>query len=172
MKSRRNKTIVVIIVLLLLAAIVPFNIVFANRIPKEANAALENGTTFKLLSLRPEMFVSGTPNEGSERPLFYGYAILGETEITSTTARKELLGSLRKAVSHGPSTAARCFNPRHAIRVTNNGTQFDFLICFECRRMRVISSGETNYVSLKGDQTTFDNALSQAHIPLPPPPRH
>ena len=174
MKSRRNKIIVAMIALLLVAAIVPFNLLLANRIPKQADAALENGTGFKLLSLTPTQFFAGMPTEGPEPPLFYGYPILGETEITSPAIRKELLSSLRKAVSRASSfqPLPRCFNPRHGIRVTNNGTHFDFLICFECLRMHIFSGAETNYVSLAGDQSAFDNALSQAHVPLPPPPKH
>src|ERR1044071_6454929 len=115
MMSRRTKIIVLIasIALLLVAAIVPFNLLLANRIPKQADAALENGAAFKLLSLTPTQFFAGMPTEGPEPPLFYGYPILGETEITSPAVRKELLSSLRKAVADGPSIVARCFNPRH-----------------------------------------------------------
>ena len=61
-----------------------------------------------------------------------------------------------------------CFNPRHGIRVTRAGQVTDFVICFECRWLRIHRDGKpvASVPIAPSAEPTFDAALQQAGLPL------
>ena len=33
-----------------------------------------------------------------------------------------------------------CFNPRHGLRIFASNIQYDFVVCFECNKMKIVDS--------------------------------
>jgi hypothetical protein len=62
----------------------------------------------------------------------------------------------------------KCFNPRHGIRVTQDGITADLLICFECFQIMVYVSGEKEQRVLVTDSPVpvFNQMLQESNVPL------
>src|SRR5438034_1378613 len=101
-----------------------------NKIPDELQAILEKAEKFELLSLSPE-HLQEKPKDG-----FHGWRILGKTAMKDADARMNLVAAFKKGVAENKGIVARCFNPRHGIRVTHDGKTADFVICFECYQVQ------------------------------------
>ena len=75
------------------------------------------------------------PDHGQEwlpLPEFHGYPILGSTEIISFNDKKELLEVFILGVKECDNYGGRCFIPHHGLRVIDELTTNDFVICYEC----------------------------------------
>jgi hypothetical protein len=67
---------------------------------------------------------------------------------------------------------ARCFLPRHVLRITSGGETVDVLLCFECWRYQIIREGDEQpyrrgIVSSEA-QPLLDRVLAEAGVPLAP----
>lgn len=97
---------------------------------------------------------------------FQGFPVLGKLEISDPNERKKLIAALKEGIRRGPIAGAKCFWPRHGIRVTEKGKTIEFAICFECRNFSMdpgpggLISGEV--------QPAFDKPLKDAGIPIAP----
>ena len=139
-------------------AIEPSKSVIQNEIPLSAREALEGSDQLVLLSLNPEGGVF-TKN-------FHGYQIQGKTVVKDPNVKKEIVDAFEQAVKESNGIGARCFNPRHGIRVVDESRIIDFLICFECLQVEVYvddkKSGHFFITALP--QTLFDKILHEAKI--------
>lgn len=139
-------------------------IVFApspKYLPPDLRHFLESADEFTLYSIRPEFERDGTNT-------FFQYPILGQIKIGKTVERTNLVTALNDGIAGG-CIPADCFDPRHGIRVVQNGVAVDFLICFECGEIQVFSSQGTNW-SFPVCHTpiaAFNDALKKAGVPLP-----
>ena len=133
----------------------------SNHIPYPAREILEHADRFELLSLSPEHLREPAKND------FHGFRVLGQTSITSTEIRRKLVAAFELGVSENDGVIAACFNPRHGIRVVHRGKQADFVICFECRQVRVVGEGAGEFLVSNSPQPVFDKVLGDAHVPLP-----
>jgi hypothetical protein len=136
----------------------------ANKIPDDLRAVLEKADQFELLSLNPE--------EPKEKPKdgFHGWQVLGKTTVKDAETRKKLVAALGKGVKENDGTVARCFNPRHGIRVTHDGKTADFVICFECFQVKAFAGDKLQgFLVTNSPQPTFDTVLKEAKVPLPAP---
>ncbi|MCZ7648893.1 MAG: hypothetical protein M5U26_27160 [Planctomycetota bacterium] len=139
-----------------------------NRIPEAVQAALEKAESFTLYSL--------DPREREEKPkdAFHGYAVLGQTEVKEAETRKELLAAFKKGVEENQGEMAKCFEPRHGIRVKDGETTHDLVICFEC--LQVLSyrdakeEREQHFLVSASPQPAFDAVLKAAGVKLAPKP--
>ena len=67
-------------------------------------------------------------------------------------------------------TGAKCFDPRHGIRVTTGGKSVDLIICFECSWVYVYldKDDEAAHLTIKRDQQpALNKILTDAKVPLP-----
>ena len=90
--------------------------------------ALAKAETFELLSLSPEELEK--PPEGA----FHRWRVLGRTSVKDVDVRKRLVTAVEKGVAEATGPA-KCFDPRHGVRVTRGGTTTDLAICFHCRQL-------------------------------------
>ena len=135
-----------------------------NKIPDDLQALLEKADQFELLSLSPE--------EPKEKPKdgFHGWQVLGKTSVKDAETRKKLVAALQKGVAENDGTVARCFNPRHGIRVTQDGKTADFVICFECYQVKAFAADKpASFLVTRSPQPAFDAVLTEAKVPLPQP---
>lgn len=100
---------------------------------------------------------------------FHDYPVLGKIAITDPTERKTIMSVLRSSFDGNDDKLASCFWPRHAVRAVENGQTIDYLICFECARMKVYSGTSTLEKSMAA---TIPADLKKRYIasgvPVPP----
>jgi hypothetical protein len=131
-----------------------------NVIPAPTATILEQADHFELLSLDPRP--QWEPAEGD----FHRYKVLGTAVIEDAETRKKIVSAFKRAVAENQDYVAACFNPRHGIRVTRNGKQADFVICFQCAQAELFGEGYTRLLIANSAQTLFDNILRKGGIPL------
>jgi hypothetical protein len=104
---------------------------------------------------------------------FHGYSILGRTEITSSTDKKELLEAFIKGVQDCDSYGARCFNPHHGLRVIDGSKTNDFVICYECCHVYAynfnkgvfsVGDGVEEFETSDSPKNTFDKFVTKYHL--------
>ena len=74
--------------------------------------------------------------------------------------------AIEQAVLHFPDSAA-CFNPRHALRVSNGQSSYDLLICFECGAMEFFDGDKrVGDTGIGGPPDVLNSILLAASVPL------
>lgn len=134
---------------------------------EDAVTVLRNAATFELLSLDP------LPSKRGDSPdAFHGWTVLGEIDVVDPAVRDELVDALEAGIAENDGMAAACFEPRHGIRVTQNGVQYDFVICFECFSARWYAENvqKKGFLLTGSPQPVFDRVLTDASIALPAAP--
>ena len=101
-----------------------------NRLPTEAERALVTARSLDLFALDPVPLAKDAP--APEKGAFHDYAILGHAKLTDAVQAKALGELVVRGIRESDGTVAACFNPRHGIRVTQDGRTLDLVICYEC----------------------------------------
>ena len=130
-----------------------------NVIPEPAATILGHADHFELLSLDPRP--QWEPAEGD----FHRYKVLGTAVIEDAETRKKIVSAFKRAVAENQDYVAACFNPRHGIRVTRNGKQVDFVICFQCAQAEVFGEVYTRLLIANSARALFDSVLRDKGIP-------
>jgi hypothetical protein len=130
-----------------------------NIIPAAAAAILEQPDQFELLSLNPQVQQRAT---GAD---YHGFRVTGTVVINDPETRQRLVSSFERAVAENQGTAAACFNPRHGMRVTRNHKQVEFVICFECNRVRVFGAVQGEFLVTNSAQASFESVLHNKAFP-------
>lgn len=118
--------------------------------------------------------LDGGKKQSAKRPpkpeKFHGFVVLGKVEITSPAKRKEIMDALYRGISSSNRwDMAKCFWPRHGIRVSVNDVMTDYVICFECHQLHVSSNGKTETEPTTNKPQVLLNKLLRAeNIPLAP----
>jgi hypothetical protein len=100
---------------------------------------------------------------------FRGYPVLGEVEITDPELRKQLIAGFKDGYARRPAGGSTCFNPRHAVRVAENGRTLEYLICFECEWFDEFEDTSCRRAAINDDvRSVFDKPLKEAHISIAP----
>jgi hypothetical protein len=129
-----------------------------NVIPAAAAAILEQPDQFELLSLNPQV------QQGATGADYHGFRVTGTVVINDPETRQRLVSSFERAVAENQGTAAACFNPRHGMRVTRNHKQVEFVICFECNRVRVFGAVRGEFLVTNSAQASFESVLHNKGI--------
>lgn len=131
-----------------------------HSIPTAAKAALDQAETFELYSLDPAKELP--PEQG-----FHGWSILGKTTVTGE-ARKALIKAFAAGVAEYKESGARCFIPRHGIRVAAGGKTVDFVICFECAHVYAhVGDAKQHFLVSESPAALFNKTLTDAGVALP-----
>jgi hypothetical protein len=162
-----------IFAILLLMIVVESNY---HRVPSAAWRCLRAPRNMALLSIDPdyarELKELDAPGL-RDAVYFHGlkeYLVLGATEIRDEDTRHAVATAVKWAVLRANPLRAkiRCFDPRHAIRFTDDSGDYEFLICFECKEMWVYVDGKrVAAVPISGSPDSFNEILKAAHVPLP-----
>jgi hypothetical protein len=133
-----------------------------NKIPDDLKAVLEKPDALELVSLEP------TEEDKSDKG-YFGWKVLGKTEVKDAESRKKLVDALLKGISDSDGKAARCFIPRHGLRARQGDRTVDLVICFECAQIRIFPPREDKTPGVtvtKSPEATFDEVLKAAGVPL------
>ena len=134
----------------------------ASPLPVAIKKAIDKAESVVLYSLEP--------GKSAKKPKtsFHGWPVLGKTEVKGT-AKKNLLEAFTKMIEEG-DRGARCFIPRHGVRITAGGKDHDFVICFECGWLDPQSGKKRVAISDK-HAAAFNKILAGAKVPLPEGPK-
>lgn len=133
-----------------------------RKLSDESAKVLLTATNAVLFSLEPlDMKLDQPTSPG----YLHGWKILGQTPVSLPQSRTIATNVFKSIVES--EFSALCFNPRHALRMTADNQTYDFLLCYECGHVTVISSGKkTQYLPLSGSPAELDAILTAAKIPL------
>jgi hypothetical protein len=130
-------------------------------------AQLNTPQQLTLYSIDGRDFEPGEEPKTDEK--FHGYPVLGKVEITDESKRRELITALRDGFDHSDGKMAKCFWPRHALRLEENGRTIDIVICFECYQVEVRPNPTRKAKAITRDpQPLFDQTLTDADVKLAP----
>jgi len=110
----------------------------AGAFPKPSRPVLEAPDTMVIMALEPHF---RHPPDQAGGDLFHGYVVTGKAPVEDEASRRALMDLVFEGVSKSDGKVARCFNPRHAIRVTRAGEVVDLVICYECFQISVLRPG-------------------------------
>ncbi len=146
----------------------------------EARMLAAAADSLEVFSLDPrDMLWLGDP-VGSDPSRFRNVEVRGSTRVQDAATRQELVREVfhnfhpdkqdLRPYGMGP---AYCFEPRHGLRVVDAAGTIDAVICYECGRMIVYSTGEPweGYILYYGyGREQLQGVLQAAGVPLPPKP--
>jgi hypothetical protein len=144
-------------------------ITLQNRIPEVVERLFDKAEMFELFSLDPKL---GSAKEGKGvkgKDYFYGWQVLGKTEVKGEAERKRLADALQSGAEDNHGAVEKCFIPRHGVRLKGGGKTVDLVICFECLQVEVFVDGkrEKGFLTSGEPQQAFDATLKTAGVPLP-----
>ena len=129
-----------------------------NELPDAVAKALEKAGEVEVYSIQPNH-----ADKGGWR----GYKVLGKTTVKKGD-QKTVSAAVKAAVEEGVP-GARCFIPRHGIRVAHGGKTYDLVICFECHWVYVFTDDSDKPTVLtisEAPQKAINKILTGAKIPL------
>lgn len=101
-----------------------------NGLPIEAELLLGNAPDMELFALdpKPRTPESTLPAEGQ----MHGYGFTGRAIVKDKVQRKALAEMVLRGIRESDGKQAKCFEPRHGMRVAQGGKTLELLICYEC----------------------------------------
>ncbi len=130
-----------------------------SNIPKTAFQALEQSKTFHFLTLIP-----GGPIRTTNNNIFlHSHKILGWAVIKDKSIRMAILNNLYRNIESHDDKVADCFIPRHGIRVDVGGITWDWVICFECQKIRIYTSNCNEYYIYVKNNGQFFNQIARMY---------
>lgn len=98
---------------------------------------------------------------------FHGYPILGKL-VLAGQEKVELLAAWAKGKAGKPEYGAKCFIPRHGLRLTESGVSQEYVICFQCNRVEAYRGSDEFKADTIDDapRVVFNRILKEASIPI------
>jgi hypothetical protein len=134
--------------------------------PAEASKALRNAPTIELFSLDPTI-----QDKMDDSTTFHGWKVLGSIKLSAGNNLDSLLDAFEEGIADHDGAVAACFDPRHGMRVTYQGKQHDFVICFRCYQAEwyIDDVKKEGFLLSRSPQSTFDKLLRDTAVKLPAP---
>ena len=106
-------------------------------------------------------------NAGKER--IGAWVVLGKIEIKDPKQRKEIMDSIHEAIRN-PDPQAKCFWPRHLIRVEEAAGPSEITICFSCNGYEASGQLATEHTEAISDRPKdlLNKILADAKIEMVP----
>lgn len=98
---------------------------------------------------------------------FYKYSVAGKQELSEQNMRQEVVEALIRSSHENKGQEAACFYPHHGLRAVSKGKVVDLLICFSCRKVKVLPDDEWAYMSATA-MPVLDKFLEESGIPPGP----
>jgi hypothetical protein len=101
---------------------------------------------------------------------FHSYPVLGKVEVTDASKLRQLVVALKEGIDeHGGG--AKCFWPRHGVRVVRGNQWVDYVICFQCGNVYEYTSASGARYKEEGNhrkplKETLNKYLTDAGVPL------
>jgi hypothetical protein len=132
-----------------------------ERLPADANTVLDKADEIELFSVNPDKSAKKPTSE------LQGWEILGKTTL-SGDEKAAIIRALRKGIAASDGSAAACFNPRHGIKATHDGTTVELVICFECLSISGYTNGtKFSVLTARSPESEFNRILTDKGVPLP-----
>lgn len=132
-----------------------------NKLPAAVVTALEKAEQLEVYSLDGERDVK----DG-----WHGAKVLGQTTVKGK-AVQEVGALIKKGVAEGDG-GAKCFVPRHGVRIVHDKKTYDLVICFECHWVYVHTEGAGDpkpFVTSAAAEKALNKILTDAKVPLDKP---
>lgn len=145
-------------------------IAWRDPIPQAERAVLEAAETMEVFRLDPMM---GTQEHKIDRAVgFHGYPVLRRAQVKDANTRAEIAAAVVRGWRQNDKPRL-CFDPRHGIRVTRGGQTADFVICYECKQVKVYSATDSAGSFETGDagHELLDRVLKDGVVPENPKAR-
>ncbi len=98
-------------------------------------------------------------NTSTGKDNFNDYPVLSKIEVVDPKLQSELKSALIEGMNQN-AIEAKCFNPRHGLRVSSGLKTIDVVICFECNKLEVHSTKRVNALSVSNSaEALFDRIL-------------
>ncbi len=145
------------------------NLIKKNKRESISNAiwhCLQHPKEMTLFSIDPIDSEDLKPTD--KENIFHGFKSLGSTPILNLETQGIIAKEIENAVTAMGKSQAKCFWPRHGVRITDGKSVYDFLICFECYTLHLYEDErKTNEVVIGGSGDVFNEILIKANVPLP-----
>jgi len=115
-----------------------------------------------LYTLDPKLAASASI---TNEKVFHGFNILGKANIGSEVEKKALLDALASGIPMSPPIAPSCFYPRHGLAIRSGTNNSDYVICFECRKVRVYNP-RGNFLVTTSARDTFNEVATAHRLPI------
>ena len=158
------------------AVLAPLALGMSYLIPcltRAPNASPNSHPTWKEVLLHPKSIILYSLDPGNYMPIqgqetFHNYKVLGKMDITGQLAWKAANEFLLALRSFSKSTlTADCFNPRHGIRISVNHQTYDYLLCYQCRKMMIFENNhEPIAQNTAGQPDVLNKMLSESNIQI------
>ncbi|TWT66651.1 hypothetical protein [Allorhodopirellula solitaria] len=124
---------------------------------------LRDATSLELYSLDPTERTDFDKTTG-----FHGWKVLGKTTVKDAKTLSNLTDALAAGIAENDGMVSACFDPRHGIRVSVDGQQVDYVICFHCYSARWYTDGDQNvgFLTTGSPQPVFDRVLRDASVEI------
>ena len=136
-----------------------------NELPPGVVEILNGGDSFMLLSLDP---LAGA---NASQDMFHGHAVLGRADIRDARKRKDLLQALYGGIANAEGKIAKCWSPRHGLRVVRGSEAVDLIICFECLHLYWHYHGSGLVLTNRSPEMTFLRGLESGGLTRPGMPK-
>lgn len=134
-----------------------------QKLPADAAKALHGATNMVLYSLEPLWRKPPTAKDKQ----FQGRKVLGQTTLSAKNAQRAVAIIETGVDQEHSGLPAGCFFPRHGIRAVYKGESYDFVLCYECKRLQICRDDKViSDLDLKGTPDTLNKMLKAAKIPL------
>ena len=100
---------------------------------------------------------------------FHGYLVLGKAEVETAADQVEIIDAIERGIKESDGSAAKCFDPRHGIRVFRGTTKRDYVICFECLQLDIFGPlRKERKTTTEAAKDVLNRVLENAKIDLVP----
>jgi len=104
--------------------------------------------------------------------LLYEYPILCRVIVTDPSQRQLVIALVKEDIQIGWPAEAKCFFPRHVLRVVKAGSTVDLVICFQCHKCEMHKNGDSDggLMQTFGERslTLLNKILKDAGVPIAP----
>jgi hypothetical protein len=104
--------------------------------------------------------------------MFHDHPVLGKTDIADPKDRTAILVAIKKGIAESDGDQAKCFWPRHGVRLVQSGKTIEYVICFECLQLNEYRDGDIKHkATTRSPAAVLDEQLQGAGVPQQKP-RH
>lgn len=108
-------------------------IVGHDRLTPEMIQVLQNGKSMLVYSI--------TPEETKKSPNYFGFELLGKTEVVNQSTRQMIGRYIVQTTS--PNSVTYChFEPHHGVAAVSGKHRVDYVICFHCKDILIYLDGD------------------------------
>lgn len=124
-----------------------------GSLPSAALEVAESATTFEVMAVDP-----GTlPAAGED---FHGHRVVWRTLVTDPAVQERIIDVVNGGISPF-ATQAKCFNPRHGVRVSQGKRTVDIVICYECGSVQVHDGESVTQIATTNVQPDLDEVFDK-----------